>query len=308
MLRHSFIGTEHLLLGLCRARDAVAAPLLEAMGVTVERVREEVARIEPPGEEVTSGQIPFTAPLKKVMDRALREAPSSGKNFIGPEHLLLALLCEEDGVAMRILCDLSVDAGTARRLVRWICRTRIASMSAPAADCELEDQIESARRDKEAAIEAQDFEKAAALRDTERTLTNSRNAAMTVPGSISMFAPYGRLHVERDRPVLGWERASMLWRPEGLELRVPLHLGEGALASFATDEVWSKEPLASTRHEIWSGWLALASPRLLEDIDPTVLRRVLDTAAKRAGDVRSRQQGRVEDFLRRLQDDPSAED
>lgn len=82
----------------------------------------------------------------------------------------------------------------------------------------------------------------------------------------------------------------MLWRPEGLELRIPLHLGEGALASFATKEVWSKEPLASTRHEIWSGWLALASPTLLEDIDPTVLWRVLDTAAKRAGDVRSREQ------------------
>ena len=100
----------------------------------------------------------------------------------------------------------------------------------------------------------------------------------------------------------------MLWRPEGLELRVPLNLGEGALASFAADEVWSEEPLARVRHEIWSGWLALASPTLLEDIDPTMLRRMLDAAAKRAGDVRGREQGRVEDFLRRLRDDPSAED
>ena len=54
----------------------------------------------------------------------------------------------------------------------------------------------------------------------------------------------------------------MLWRPEGLELRIPLHLGEGALARFAADQVWSEEPLASLRHEIWSGWLALASPTL----------------------------------------------
>ena len=100
----------------------------------------------------------------------------------------------------------------------------------------------------------------------------------------------------------------MLWKPEGLELRVPLHLGEGALARFAADEVSSEEPLASLRHEIWSGWLALASPTLLEDVDPTMLRRVLDAAAKRARDVRSQEQEGVEDFLRRLRADPSAED
>ena len=100
----------------------------------------------------------------------------------------------------------------------------------------------------------------------------------------------------------------MLWRPEGLELRIPLRLGEGALARFAADEVWSEEPLASIRHEIWSGWLALASPTLLEDVDPTVLRRVLDAAAKRTGEVRGHEQGRVADFLSCLRADPSAED
>ena len=115
-----------------------------------------------------------------------------------------------------------------------------------------------------------------------------------------------RSTAERDRPVLDWDRTTILWRPEGLELRIPLNLGEGALARFAADEVWGKEPLASMRHEIWSGWLALASPTLLEDIDPTMLRRMLDAAAKRAGDVRGREQGRVEDFLRRLRDDPAA--
>ena len=132
---------------------------------------------------------------------------------------------------------------------------------------------------------------------------NRRKLPRRVQRRLPMYPP--GLHAERDRPVLDWDRAKILWRPEGLELRIPLHLGEGALASFAADEVWGEEPLASIRHEIWSGWLALASPRLLEDIDPTMLRRMLDAAAKRARDVRGREQGRVEDFLRRLRDDPS---
>ena len=94
----------------------------------------------------------------------------------------------------------------------------------------------------------------------------------------------------------------MLWRPEGLELRIPLHLNEGATAAFAGDAAWSSPPLAGMRREIWDGWLALASPSLLDQADPVELRRVLDDAAKRALDVSGREHGRVEDFLRHLRD------
>jgi hypothetical protein len=94
----------------------------------------------------------------------------------------------------------------------------------------------------------------------------------------------------------------MLWRPEGLELRIPLHLNEGAIAAFAGDQAWTSAPLAGMRRAIWNGWLALASPSLLDETDPGELRRALDGAAKRALDVSGREHGRVEDFLRRLRD------
>jgi hypothetical protein len=104
------------------------------------------------------------------------------------------------------------------------------------------------------------------------------------------------------RFALDWPRASLLWRPEGLELRIPLQLNEGAMAAFAADEVWVQEPLAGMRREIWNGWLGLASPSLLDDVNPLELRRMLDGAARRAAAVRGREAGRVEDFLRALRD------
>jgi len=96
----------------------------------------------------------------------------------------------------------------------------------------------------------------------------------------------------------------LLWRPEGLELRIPLRLDEASAASFAADEVWSTPPLAALRREIWSGWLGLASPTLLDDVDASELRRLLDGAAKRADDRRGRDRGQAEDFLRRLREQP----
>ena len=92
----------------------------------------------------------------------------------------------------------------------------------------------------------------------------------------------------------------MLWRPEGLELRVPLHLNEGAIARFAADEAWASAPLAGLRREIWTGWLALASDVAPGRGRPGGAARALDGAARRALDVSGRERGRVEDFLRRL--------
>ncbi len=99
-------------------------------------------------------------------------------------------------------------------------------------------------------------------------------------------------------------QARLLWRPEGLELRIPLRLSEGSLASFAGDRVWATEPLAGLRREIWDGWLSLASPTLFDDVDPVELRRALDDAGRRALEQPGGDRDRVEDFLRRLRAAP----
>jgi hypothetical protein len=83
-------------------------------------------------------------------------------------------------------------------------------------------------------------------------------------------------------------------------------MNDGAIAKFAADDAWSRGPLLGLRREISSGWLALASTSLLEDVEPHELRRSLDAVAKRAIDVSGREHGRVEDFLRRLRDEPDA--
>src|ERR687898_951873 len=95
-LKHNYIGTEHILLGLLREEEGLAARVLESLDITVERVRAQVVRIVGSGEEVTSGQIPFTPRAKKVLELALREALSLGHNYIGTEHILLGLVRENE--------------------------------------------------------------------------------------------------------------------------------------------------------------------------------------------------------------------
>src|SRR6266550_6015939 len=87
-LRHNYIGTEHLLLGLLREPSA-ASRALERFDLTHEEVQAQVARIIGQGDEVATGQIPFTPRAKKVLELSLREALKEGHNYIGPEHILL---------------------------------------------------------------------------------------------------------------------------------------------------------------------------------------------------------------------------
>jgi ATP-dependent Clp protease ATP-binding subunit ClpC len=110
-LKHNYIGTEHLLLGLLREEAGLAARVLDSLGITVEDVRAQVASIVGRGDEVTaSGQIPFTPRAKKVLELSLREAMALGHNHIGTEHILLGLVRENEGVATRILLDFDADA------------------------------------------------------------------------------------------------------------------------------------------------------------------------------------------------------
>jgi ATP-dependent Clp protease ATP-binding subunit ClpC len=109
-LKHNYLGTEHILLGLLREEEGLAARVLESLDITVEEVRAQVVRIVGQGDEVTTGQIPFAPRAKKVLELALREALSLGHNYIGTEHILLGLVHENEGTAMRILLDFDADA------------------------------------------------------------------------------------------------------------------------------------------------------------------------------------------------------
>ncbi len=97
MLNHNYIGTEHILLGLIHEGEGVAAKSLESLGISLEGVRSQVEEIIGQGQQAPSGHIPFTPRAKKVLELSLREALQLGHNYIGTEHILLALLEEEHG-------------------------------------------------------------------------------------------------------------------------------------------------------------------------------------------------------------------
>lgn len=113
-MKHSYLGTEHLLLGLLREEEGLAARVLGDLGLTVVEVRNEVVRICGIGECASDGQLEHTPRAKKVFELALREALSLGHNYIGTEHILLGLVRENEGVAARILLNFDVDAEQVR--------------------------------------------------------------------------------------------------------------------------------------------------------------------------------------------------
>jgi ATP-dependent Clp protease ATP-binding subunit ClpA len=112
--KHNYIGTEHLLLGLLRVDEGMAARVLASLEITVDAVRAQVAQIVGEGDEAVHGQIPFTPRAKKVLELSLREALAVGHTYIGTEHILLGLVRENDGVAARILLELGADSQRVR--------------------------------------------------------------------------------------------------------------------------------------------------------------------------------------------------
>ncbi|MGJ9558756.1 ATP-dependent Clp protease ATP-binding subunit [Actinotignum sp. GS-2025b] len=116
-LKHNYLGTEHILLGLIREGEGVAAKALEALGVTLESVRTQVIDIIGEGQEPPSGHILFTPRAKKVIEFAMREGLQMGHSYIGTEHLLLGLTREADGVAAQVLVKLGADMPTVRNQV-----------------------------------------------------------------------------------------------------------------------------------------------------------------------------------------------
>jgi len=242
MLDHNYIGTEHILLGLIGEGEGVAAKALESLGISLEAVRQEVEEIIGRGQQAPPGHIAFTPRAKKVLELALREAQQLGHNYVGTEHILLGLIREGEGVAAQVLVKLGADLERVRQQVIQLLHghqgkqpvddgrrrgkrararlmddalariealdRRLAAMERwvgmrPDLD-DVDQEIAQVRRDKEAAIDTQDFEAAAALRDKEKQLLAARAAREQewtegAAGRLPLAGELGRVNAELER-------------------------------------------------------------------------------------------------------------
>jgi ATP-dependent Clp protease ATP-binding subunit ClpC len=252
MLNHNYIGTEHILLGLIHEGEGVAAKALESLGISLEAVRQQVEEIIGQGQQAPSGHIPFTPRAKKVLELSLRESRQLGHDYIGTEHILLGLIREGEGVAAQVLVKLGGDLNRVRQQVIQLLHgyRGEADPAAPAAGprqrglpqeiiaarlhaigarlsaveqrtgtgpdtSELDQQIEQVLRDRHAAVDAQDYELAASLRDREKDLleqhaSRQQEWAAAHPDLPSLAAQVRQLSDEI-------ERLRALLRERGIE-------------------------------------------------------------------------------------------
>jgi len=242
MLNHNYIGTEHILLGLIHEGDGLAARTLESLGISLDAVRQQVEEIIGRGQHAPSGHIQFTPRAKKALELSLRESLQLGHNYIGTEHILLGLLREGDGVAAQVLVTLGADLNRVREQViqllygyqgqdpgsagsrlaeraraglpddaiarfdaldrRLTALERWVSMQPDLED--LDQEIAQVRREKAAAIERQDFENSALLREKEKQLLavradREKEWAESAAGRRTVARELDRLNTELER-------------------------------------------------------------------------------------------------------------
>jgi ATP-dependent Clp protease ATP-binding subunit ClpA len=242
MLHHDYLGTEHILLGLIQEGGGVAAKALESLGVSLEAVRQQVEELVGRGQaEPSERNIPFTPEAKQVLKLALGEAMALGHHYIGTEHILLGLIREGKGPAAQVLASLGADqnlvrqqviallhghqgkpamaagrrgkAGRGKRKLLSQVLTRLDSTEWRLSTLEhrvgtgpdvsdLDQRIAQVRRDKESAIDSQDFENAAVLRDTEKQLVSERASLQEEWAATNMDLPSLSSEVERLRELL----------------------------------------------------------------------------------------------------------
>jgi ATP-dependent Clp protease ATP-binding subunit ClpA len=242
MLHHDYIGTEHILLGLIQEGGGVAAKALESLGVSLEAVRQQVEELVGRGQAEPSERIPFTPQAKQALKLALAEAMALGHRYIGTEHILLGLIREGKGPAAQVLASLGADqnlvrqqviallhghqggrgtaspawppgkAGRGKRKLLSQALARLDSMEGRLSALEhrvgvpdtgdLDQRIAQVRLDKESAIDAQDFENAAALRDAEKQLLGERASRQEEWAGTYMDLPSLSTEVERLRDLL----------------------------------------------------------------------------------------------------------
>ncbi len=117
-LQHDYIGTEHLLLGIVREGEGIAAKVLSKLDLDFEQIQQAVENmVKASGGTLTIGEIPFTPRAKRVLELAIEEARLLGHNYVGTEHLLLGLIREGEGVAAQVLSELGVDRKRVREEV-----------------------------------------------------------------------------------------------------------------------------------------------------------------------------------------------
>jgi ATP-dependent Clp protease ATP-binding subunit ClpC len=119
-LGENYVASEHLLLGLVRENDSVAAHVLDSMGVSLVRIRSEIEKQVTPGTGHLGQDMQLTPRGKRVIDLAYDEARNLSNNYIGTEHLLLGLIREGEGLAGRALAKLGVDLARARKEVKTL--------------------------------------------------------------------------------------------------------------------------------------------------------------------------------------------
>jgi prophage maintenance system killer protein len=213
-LGHDHLGTEHLLLGLLAAGDGVAAQVLVSMGIPLEEVRSRVENIIGPGRSpgTRAGRILPTPQARKVLSLTLREALALGHNDVGTGHLLLALLGEGHGIAAQVLTALGADHARVREQVLGLMasadeqagpQTRLVRMAIPAGLADAVEQLAQVQRQRKAALDAEDLEAAAALRDSEDQLRASKlrleQQWAAGAGVQAVVAENQRVHRELDR-------------------------------------------------------------------------------------------------------------
>ena len=116
-LGENYVSTEHLLLGLVREKDSVAARILDRMGVSSGRIRSEIERQITPGDGRLGQDMQLTPQAKRALDLAYDEARQLGNDYIGTEHLLLGLIRESEGLTERVLVQAGIELERARREV-----------------------------------------------------------------------------------------------------------------------------------------------------------------------------------------------
>lgn len=116
-MKHNYVGTEHILLGLIHEGEGIAAKALGQQGITLEAARTQVEEIIGKGSQAPSGHIPFTSRAKRILELSLREALQLNHPYIGTEHILLGVLREGEGVAAQVLIKMGADLGQVREAV-----------------------------------------------------------------------------------------------------------------------------------------------------------------------------------------------
>jgi prophage maintenance system killer protein len=203
-LNHNYVGTEHILLGLLREGEGVAAKALESLGISLEAVRTQVVELIGEGQHAPTGHIPFTPRAKKVLELSLREALQLGHNYIGTEHILLGLIREGEGVAAQVLVNLGADhRGTRDQVLRMLAGPEGSREDTPSFLRAYDDKIAEVRRQKDAAIDEGAWDRAAALRDTEKQLLTARaqhERQLATGFDVAMIEEENqRLHAEVER-------------------------------------------------------------------------------------------------------------